>query len=230
MPVSKYSKQMKSPSASQTTGKLQKPSVHMCTRCKTLFNKQEHRKNFTTVKSSLWEGNDYKLPICNDCLMFYYNYYLTGLGDPHSAYRRICMKFDMYYSDDIVDSVLKNEQSADRVGAYISQLNLPKYQGKTYDNTIEEEGNRYLYGDCIYETEDEDGNPINIKVEYEKLKKQMAERITHSQLVTEEESDPLCEELFGDGFTLKEQKNMLKFYELQKEHLLTLDGWKDRNY
>lgn len=215
MPVSRYSKQMKAPTSS-TTGKLLKPTVYECTRCGELFNKQEHRKNFSTVKSSLWEKNEYKLPICNDCLKFYFNYYLTGLGDAHSAYRRICMKFDMYYSDAIVDSILKNETSSDRIGAYISQLNLPKYQGKTYDNTIEEEGERYLYGDCIYETIDEDGNSINIKVEYEKLKEQMAQRLEDAKEQEPEESDPQCEELFGDGFTLKEQKNMLKFYELQK--------------
>lgn len=221
MPATRYSKGRKAVTTT-ASGKLKKPETYVCTRCGTVFNKADHRKQFATVKSPLWENNDYKLPICNDCLKFYYDFYLRALGDPHSAYRRICMKFDIYYNDAIVNSILDKEQSADRIGAYISQLNYARYQDKTYDNTIEEDNGRYLYGDCVYRTKDEDGNEIDIKEEYNKLKKQVAEK----ELAFAPQGDGVEDleefvEKFGEGtgFKIKEQKIMLKLYREQLEHI-----------
>ena len=214
MPTSKYSQKRKSVTTT-ASGKLKKPETFMCTRCGTVFNKADHRKNFATVKSPLWEANEYKLPVCNDCLKFYYDFYQRALGDPHSAYRRICMKFDIYYSDAIVDSILQTEQSADRIGAYISQLNYARYQDKTYDNTIEEDGNKLVYGDCVYNTVDEDGNKINLKAEYEKLKAEPT--------IDDIEDDPEYVSIFGEetGFRIREQKSMVKFYREQAELIPT---------
>lgn len=217
MPATKYGRSQKS-ATTTATGKLKKPDTYVCTRCGAVFNKADHRKKFTTVKSPLWESNEYKLPVCDDCLKFYYDFYLRALGDPHSAYRRICMKFDIYYSDDIVNSILAKEQSADRIGLYISQLNYARYQGKTYDNTIEEENGKYLYGDCVYETEDEDGNPINIKVEYEKLKEQIAAKQNgQDSAPIAEEDNPEYVKVFGvdTGFTPREQSIMISYYNEQ---------------
>lgn len=219
MPVSKYSQQRKA-ATTTPSGKLKKPDTYVCTRCGNVFNKKDHLKNFSTVKSPLWESNDYKLPICNDCLKFYYNFYFTNLGDAHSAYRRICMKFDMYYSDDIVNSIMKNEQSSDRIGLYISQLNYARYAGKTYDNTIEEEGQKILYGDCVFAVEDENGEKINIKLEYEKLKEQLSEQSNKSlDKDNQQQSNPELEDLFGFGFTPKEQDMMYKLYTTQQQEI-----------
>lgn len=220
MPVTRYSKSRKA-ATTLPSGKLKKPETYVCTRCGTIFNKADHKKQFATVKSPLWENNEHKLPICNDCLKFYYDFYLRALGDPYSAYRRICMKFDMYYNDAIVDTILKNEQSADRIGAYISQLNYARHQDKTYDNTIEEENGKYLYGDCVYETTDDEGNPINIKVEYEKLKSQMSVRSETKQVEDEVEELPEYVAIFGEetGFKPREQKVMVKFYNEQMEQI-----------
>lgn len=219
MPATRYSKQRKA-ATTLPSGKLKKPETFVCTRCGTIFNKANHKKQFATVKSPLWENNEYKLPICNDCLKFYYDFYARALGDPHSAYRRICMKFDIYYNDSIVDSIMSNEQSADRVGAYISQLNYARYQDKTYDNTIEEENGKYLYGDCVYETTDDEGNPINIKVEYEKLKERVAK---HSESSENDDLEELPEyvEVFGEetGFKIREQKAMVKYYHEQLDQI-----------
>ena len=220
MPATRYSKQRKA-ATTLPSGKLKKPETFVCTRCGTIFNKANHKKQFATVKSPLWENNEYKLPICNDCLKFYYDFYARVLGDPHSAYRRICMKFDIYYNDSIVDSIMSNEQSADRVGAYISQLNYARYQDKTYDNTIEEENGKYLYGDCVYETTDDEGNPINIKVEYEKLKAQMSQKLQSDADSEASEDLPEYVAVFGEetGFKLREQKAMIKYYNEQLEQI-----------
>jgi len=215
MPASRYSQQRKA-ATTTASGKPKKPETFICTRCGTTFNKKDHLKEFSTVKSPMWEGNGYKLPICNDCLKFYYDFYLQALGDVHSAYRRICMKFDMYYSDAIVDSIIKTEQSADRIGAYISQLNYARNAGKTYDNTIEEESGKLLYGDCVYQTETEDGDVINIKLEYEKLKEQLSAKEASK---ADDEVDSELEKMFGVGFTAKELCLMDEMYKEQKQEI-----------
>ena len=189
---------------STPTGKLKKPETFVCSRCGEVFDRNAHRKEFTTVKSPLWENNENsKLPICNNCLKFYYNYYLNALGDPYSAYRRICMKFDIYYCKDIVDNILKNEQSADRVGAYISQLNYARYQGKTYDNTIEEE-----LAEAEQPAETHSDNVVSDTVSTPK----------QDAIYSDEEYNE-WEEIFGGGFTTKEQNTMIKFYKTQKDHI-----------
>ena len=65
MPATRYSKQRKA-ATTLPSGKLKKPETFVCTRCGTIFNKANHKKQFATVKSPLWENNEYKLPICND--------------------------------------------------------------------------------------------------------------------------------------------------------------------
>ena len=190
MPVSKYSQKRKAASAT-TPDRPKKPDYYVCTKCGKLFNKAEHKKSIATVKSRLWESNENKIPICNDCLRTLYDYYLTALGDPYQAYRRLCMRFDIYYCDAIVASVLKNDQSSDRFGAYISQLNYARYQDKTYDNTIEEDVTNTA--------------PV---VEEEK------------QEDTSDDIQEFVE-IFGEetGFKKREQEVMLKLYNEQLEHI-----------
>ena len=217
MPVNKYAGKSKS---TGTGSKLKKPDVCFCTRCGKMWKASEQRRHFATAKSPLWEKNSNRLPVCNDCLRFYYDFYLTALGDAHSAYRRMCMKFDLYYNDEIVDNILAKEQSADRVGLYITQLGYARYLNKTYDNTIEEDKGRYLQGDWIYETTDENGNSINIKAEYEKLKAEV-EQDKAEKALDELEELPEYAAIFGEetGFKTKEQKAMVKYYNEQLEQM-----------
>lgn len=206
MPATKYTRGRSTvPSQSKT----KKPDTFMCHRCKKVMNKTQLAKECSMVKSPLWEGNGYRLPVCDECLNFLYDYYNRILNDPYAAYRRICMKFDIYYNDAIVEAALKDSASANRIKPYISQLNFARYQNKTYDNTIEEEHGRYIYGDFVFEYEDEDGKLVNAKEELERLKSiKIAEPV-------KEEVDPQLEKRFGLGFLPKEYAFMQDFYETQ---------------
>ena len=93
--------------------------------------------NFYKSNSALYDNNGY-MPICKDCLAKLYNRYLLGFHDIHKAIKRICMAFDLYYNDNIVDSCLKKSQATPPIGDYIKKLNLSNYKGKTFDNTIDE--------------------------------------------------------------------------------------------
>lgn len=212
MPVTKYG-QSRNPKTS--TGAPKKPETFICTRCGEVFGKVKRDKEFAMVKSPLWEKNGYRLPICSECLNFLYNFYFRALGDEKAAYRRVCMKFDMYYSDEIVESVLKNEASQERMKPYIQQLNFSRYVGKTYDDTIQEEHEQYLYGDFMFQYEDADGNIINARQELEKLKAQMESE--HVKLGTD--VDPELERFFGLGFTQKEFEFMKDAYDKELQNI-----------
>lgn len=212
MPATKYSK--KRTAAPAQSKSVKKPDTFMCHRCKKVMNKTQLAKECSMVKSPLWEGNGYRLPVCDECLNFLYDYYNRILNDPYAAYRRICMKFDIYYNDAIVEASLKDSASTNRIKPYINQLNFARYQGKTYDNTIEEEHGKYIYGDFVFEYEDEDGNLINAKEELEKLKSSQADI-----KLEQGEIDPQLEKRFGLGFLPKEYAFMEDFYESQKAEI-----------
>ncbi|MCM1333447.1 MAG: hypothetical protein NC084_06270 [Bacteroides sp.] len=160
------------------------------------MTKVQVNKECSIVKSPLWEGNGYRLPICNDCLNFLYGFYFRALGNEYDAYRRICMKFDIYYHNAIVDSALKNDASTDRIAPYIGQLNFARYQGKTYDNTIEEEANEEAP-----QPSEEPTTTVSIETEIE------------------EKIDPELELFFGLGFKQKEYAFMDTYYTAQMNEI-----------
>lgn len=187
-----------------------KQDVFACTRCGKLMSKAQRSKECSVVKSPLWEKNSYRLPVCNECLNFLYNKYFRMLGDEYSAYRRVCMKFDLYYSDKIVDNVLKSPDiGQDRMKPYVDALKHAAYNMKTYDDTIEEEYGKYLYGDWVFEYTDENGKSVNAKVELENLKKKLTEKPVEEPT---DENQEKYEKLFGLGFTIKEYTFMSDYY------------------
>ena len=94
--------------------------------------------NFFRSNSTLYNNNGY-LPACKDCLAQIYNRYLLNFHDVRKAIKRICMAFDLYYNDSIVDKCLKNSNAATpSIGDYVKKLNLSQYKGKTFDHSIDE--------------------------------------------------------------------------------------------
>lgn len=73
-----------------------------------------------------------------------YEHYRDYFEDEKAAIRRMCLKFDMYWHEDIYNMVSKANTSASRILSYISKSNILQYSGKTFDDTIDEE--ERLYG------------------------------------------------------------------------------------
>lgn len=78
------------------------------------------------------------LPICNKCIDALYDDYCKELG-PKEAMRRICMKFDIYWSESIYDIVERTAGNTSWVRTYIGKTNMYRFFDKTYDDTIAEE-------------------------------------------------------------------------------------------
>lgn len=88
--------------------------------------------------SPMYRGSGY-LPICSECIDSMFEYYCKELGSDREAMRRICMKIDLYWHDNIYDMVERTVGLNSRVRNYISKTNIIRYIDKTYDDTIAEE-------------------------------------------------------------------------------------------
>lgn len=115
-------------------------------------------KNFYQLhnNSNIYMGNDNYLPVCKDCMKVLYEQYRIQYMNQFSvlgtvpeeketeklAIRRLCMTFDIYYSDRLFDTALKQIERfpiLDMVSAYMKISNLKQSKGKSYDDTIIEE-------------------------------------------------------------------------------------------
>lgn len=136
--VSKYQKQpSKSSSPGLASAVKREPDQYYCTRCTRHFSKQTG--NFSASYSPLYHQNNKYLPVCKHCVEEMYDHYLMVLGDERLALRRICMKFDIYWSDDIYKATLNGNSQKTLVTSYIAKSNMTQYNGKNFDDTLDEE-------------------------------------------------------------------------------------------
>lgn len=118
-------------------------------------------KNFYQLhnSSNIYSGNDNYLPVCKGCLKILYEQHKIRYANQFSvlgmkleelkeneieklAVRRLCMVFDIYYSDRLFDTALKQIEkfpSLDLITAYMKVVNLKQSKNKSYDDTILEE-------------------------------------------------------------------------------------------
>ena len=122
----------------EPTPPKEKLEKFICTRCSAIYKRQ--RGNFAASQSPIYKGNGGYMSVCSNCLDDLFHHYKTVLGDEAEAMKRMCMKFDIYWNPDIYAMVSKANTSASRIRSYISKTNLVKYVGKSFDDTLDEEG------------------------------------------------------------------------------------------
>lgn len=108
----------------------------ICCRCGTAFSRQ--KGYFPVSHSPLYRGTGY-LPFCNDCVEDMYEKYRRDLSDDREAMRRMCMKMDLYWSDDIYDMVERTAGVNSRIRNYIGKTNIVRYIDKSYDDTLRDD-------------------------------------------------------------------------------------------
>ncbi len=133
----------------------EKPEKYYCTRCTRSFTKQ--RGNFPGSQSPLWRENGGYLPVCRHCVEEMYLHYKEALGSEKEALRRICLKFDIYWSEKVYKMLVRASTSHSRVLGYISKSNLYQFVGKTYDDTLDEEAEKTAWTQRLRETAGDGG-------------------------------------------------------------------------
>lgn len=109
-----------------------KPAEYKCCQCNNHF---DSLTQFYKTYSEIYTETG-SLPICKDCFLKLFNSYSEKYGDIKKAMQRICMAFDLYYSESLFDGCCKDGNV--EIGNYMKRLNMVQYKGKTFDTTIAE--------------------------------------------------------------------------------------------
>lgn len=108
-----------------------------CVCCGNTYNKQ--KEIFPPTFSKIYEGNNYYLPICFDCLDALFNSYAKKTEDYYKACDRVCMNFDIYYNKELVDNCMKYAKPNRFMRYYVQKSQaIMIYVNKTYADTLAE--------------------------------------------------------------------------------------------
>lgn len=113
----------------------------ICRKCGTAYSRL--KGYFPVSYSYLYKGTGY-LPYCKECVDGMYNAYLVACQDPKKAVRQMCRKLDLYWNERIYEAVEKQNAARSMMTSYISKINALKQAGKSYDDTLTEEGVLWL--------------------------------------------------------------------------------------
>lgn len=109
-----------------------------CMCCGEIYNVR--KANFSKTQSQWFAGNDGYLPWCNECRAKIFDYYVKKYGNEDEAIKRLCMMFDLVYSDDILAMADRSTKtSTPKINLYMGFSNIRQHAGETYDNTIDQE-------------------------------------------------------------------------------------------
>lgn len=128
----------------------------ICSRC---GRKYSRRKGYFPVSYAiLYKGTGY-VPVCKDCIDTMYNTYLAQCNNAKDAVRQMCRKLDLYWSESVYDMVERKSTTRTMMTQYIAKINSVSYAGKSYDDTLSEEGTLWNFNqvaDDVSDYEDSD--------------------------------------------------------------------------
>ena len=150
------------------------------------------RGNFPTSYQRIHKGVGY-IPICSDCVEGLYNEYLAQCKDAEMAVRQVCRKLDLYWGKEVYDYVAPKSTSKSLMLRYIAKLNSGSYIGKSYDDTLSDEGTLWTFG--------ERGRPLNISEETSDEPKK-----TEAEALAEIDEDVI--NFWGSGYTADMYKEL----------------------
>lgn len=122
----------------------------ICFRCGTKYGR---RKGYFPVNYAIqYKGVGY-IHICKDCIDTMYNTYLAQCNNPKDAVRQMCRKLDLYWSESVYEAVERKSTTRSMMTQYIQKVNTVSYAGKSYDDTLSEEGTLWNFNRTDIETQ-----------------------------------------------------------------------------
>lgn len=127
-----------------------------CSCCGRRFKKQ--LGNFHHSESPLYNGNNHYLTVCKSCIDNLLDQYTAMLNSQDEAIKRLCLHFDIYFSEKACATAVKKDENYSRMSSYISQLNLAQNTGKTFDTYLSEQNSEGIdsYDDLVENYNDAD--------------------------------------------------------------------------
>lgn len=114
----------------------------ICSKCGKAYGRR--KGNFPVNYGLLYKGVGY-ISVCKECIDTMYNSYLSQCNNARNAVRQMCRKLDLYWSDKVFDIVDRMNTTSTMMTSYIAKINTVSYSGKSYDDTLAEEGNLWIW-------------------------------------------------------------------------------------
>lgn len=177
----------------------------ICSKCGLKYGKR--KGYFPPSFSELHKGTG-TIHICRTCLDDLFNKYLAECEDTACAARQVCRKLDIYWSKQIFNSIIRETSTRTVMSCYLSKAKQPQYVGKSYDDTLREEGLLWSFMEVPEEPEPEPEDVINLEIEPE----------PEPVLETEEIPEPIeiseqTKMFFGPGYTPEMYQELEQRYE-----------------
>lgn len=109
----------------------------VCYKCGT---KYPHMKRYFPVNYGVLYKGIGHLPVCRDCIDAMFNSYFETCHDQEVAVRQVCRKLDLYWSKTLYEQSSKKATPRTIMSLYMAKLSNVSHTGKSYDNTLLEEG------------------------------------------------------------------------------------------
>lgn len=114
----------------------------ICGRCGTAFGRR--KGNFSVSYAKSHRGIGY-LPICKGCVEDLFNTYLAQCNDVKKVMRQMCRKLDLYWSEHVYEMSQNKSPTKTIMATYLAKINTSTYAGKSYDDTLSEEGVLWMF-------------------------------------------------------------------------------------
>lgn len=112
-------------------------SSSQCRKCGTAYGRL--KGNFPVSYAYLYKGQGY-MPYCRECVDKMYDAYYDICKDSRAATRQMCRKLDLYWNESVYQFAELRAANRSMMTAYIARINSGSNAGKSYDDTLIEEG------------------------------------------------------------------------------------------
>lgn len=109
----------------------------VCCKCGEAYGRK--KGNFPVSHSQLHKGSGY-MPYCSKCIEKLFNGYIMSGATTKDAVRQMCRKLDLYWNQSIFNTVERTSTTRSIMTSYLTKINGVKYAGRSYDDTLIEEG------------------------------------------------------------------------------------------
>lgn len=116
-------------------------SSSQCRKCGTAYGRL--KGNFPVSYAYLYKGQGY-MPYCRECVDKMYDAYYDICKDSRAATRQMCRKLDLYWSESVYQFAELRAANRSMMTAYIARINSGSNAGKSYDDTLIEEGTLWI--------------------------------------------------------------------------------------
>lgn len=133
----------------------------ICSKCGKAYSRY---KGFFPVSYAVQHKGIGHAPVCKECIDNMYNSYLAQCNNAQDAVRQMCRKLDLYWSENVFRQVEKKSTTRSMMTQYMSKINSVTYAGKSYDDTLSEEGTLWCFAKSATK-KDTDNIETNINLE-----------------------------------------------------------------